>query len=197
MDLIRRHLWLIIANLAYVAGFGLYYLAIENFEFLWYVAVLLFFMFLIGLTLNRTHFPPWLLWLLSLWGLLHMAGGGVAVGDRVLYAYEIVHLFGSGDGFVLRFDQVVHLYGFFVTTFIVHHLLKPHCARPYATMVLVLSAVASMGFGALNELVEFLAVLVSSETGVGGYYNTALDLVFNALGATLAFFVLFVGRPTR
>jgi putative membrane protein len=43
-----------------------------------------------------------------------------------------------------------------------------------------------MGLGALNEIVEFAAVVASPSTGVGGYYNTALDLVFNGLGATLA-----------
>jgi uncharacterized membrane protein YjdF len=195
MESIRRHWALIAANLAYVAGFGLYYFAIENYEFLWYVLVLLFFFFLIGLTLHKTQFPAWLLWMLSLWGLLHMAGGGVMVAGRVLYAYEIVHLFGSGDGYVLKFDQAVHFYGFFVTTFVAHHLLKPYCARPHATMVLFLAAMASMGFGTLNELVEFLAVVVAPKTGVGGYYNTALDLAFNSLGAMLACFVLYVRRP--
>jgi len=195
MDLIRRHLALIVANLAYIAGFGIYYLSVENYEFLWYVVVLLFFFFLIGLTLNRTKFPAWLLWMLSLWGFLHMAGGGVVVQDHVLYAYRIVHLFGAGDAYVLKFDQVVHFYGFFTTTFVAHHLLKPCCSRPNATMVIFLAAVASMGFGALNEIVEFLAVVVAPKTGVGGYYNTALDLVFNAIGATLAFFILYARRP--
>jgi putative membrane protein len=196
MDLVRRHLFLIIANLGYVAGFGIYYFAIQNYEFLWYVAVLLFFFFLIGLTLQKTRFPPWLLWMLSLWGLLHMAGGGVVIDGKVLYTFEIVHLFGAGDAYVLKFDQAVHFYGFFTTTFVAHHLLKPYCSRPDATMVLFLAAVASMGFGALNELVEFLAVVVAPKTGVGGYYNTALDLVFNGLGATLAFAILAARRSS-
>jgi len=195
METVRRHLLLIAATLAYVAGFGIYYLAIENYEFLWYVLVLLFFFFLIGLTLKKTRFPPWLLWMLTLWGLLHMAGGGVVVDGHVLYAFRIVHLFGTGDAYVLKFDQAVHFYGFFTTTFVAHHLLKPSCARPYATMVLFLAAVASMGFGALNEIVEFVAVVVAPKTGVGGYFNTALDLVFNGLGATSAFVVLYARRP--
>jgi hypothetical protein len=57
---------------------------------------------------------------------------------------------------------------------------------------------AAMGFGALNELIEFLAVLSVPETGVGGYYNTGLDIVANALGAICAAFIapyLFKERP--
>ena len=42
---------------------------------------------------------------------------------------------------------------------------------------------ASSGVGALNEIVEFGAVVFLGQTGVGGYYNTALDLVFNFVGA--------------
>ena len=42
-----------------------------------------------------------------------------------------------------------------------------------------------MGFGALNELVEFVATLIVPETNVGGYLNTGWDLVANLFGATL------------
>ena len=43
-----------------------------------------------------------------------------------------------------------------------------------------------MGFGALNEMIEFSAVLMVPGTNVGGYYNTALDLVSNSIGAVIA-----------
>ena len=39
-------------------------------------------------------------------------------------------------------------------------------------------------------MIEFVAVLGIADTNVGGYYNTALDLVFNALGAIIAASVL-------
>jgi hypothetical protein len=42
-----------------------------------------------------------------------------------------------------------------------------------------------MGLGALNEVVEFIAVLTLPETNVGGYINTGWDLVYNAIGATV------------
>jgi hypothetical protein len=43
-----------------------------------------------------------------------------------------------------------------------------------------------MGFGALNEVIEFIAVLTIPHTNVGGYINTGWDLVFNLLGALTA-----------
>ncbi len=43
-----------------------------------------------------------------------------------------------------------------------------------------------MGLGAVNEIIEFIAVVVFPNTNVGGYVNTALDLVFNAAGAITA-----------
>jgi len=39
-----------------------------------------------------------------------------------------------------------------------------------------------MGFGALNEVVEFIATLTIPETNVGDYINTGWDLVYNLLG---------------
>jgi uncharacterized membrane protein YjdF len=50
----------------------------------------------------------------------------------------------------------------------------------------VYPVLGAMGLGALNEMIEFSAVLMVPDTNVGGYYNTALDLVFNALGAVIA-----------
>jgi hypothetical protein len=43
-----------------------------------------------------------------------------------------------------------------------------------------------MGFGAANEVVEFIASQMIAGTNVGGYINTGWDLVANSLGALLA-----------
>lgn len=198
MTFIKEHGFLALFTLSYIVGFGGYYMSAGNLEFMWYVFVLVFFAALIGATLSKTHFPAWILWLLSWWGFLHMAGGGVRVGDGVLYAYRIVHLFGEGESFVLKFDQVVHFYGFFVATLVVWHLLRPHVTNLYSVSVLLTVLFAGVGLGALNEIVEFLAVVAIPETGVGGYYNTALDLVFNMLGAVSAVLLLrYKGRQLR
>lgn len=49
-----------------------------------------------------------------------------------------------------------------------------------------LLVLGGMGFGVLNEVVEFVAVAFFGQTGVGDYWNTALDLVFNMFGAIIA-----------
>jgi putative membrane protein len=50
------------------------------------------------------------------------------------------------------------------------------------------------GLGAINEVLEFLAVVSVPDTNVGGYENTALDLVCNLLGALLAVIFLAFRR---
>lgn len=187
---------LIIFNLVYVLGFGLSYLLAGNYEFLWYVAVLVFFFILVLATWSRAKFDAIILWGLSIWGLLHMAGGGVKVGDSVLYSLHLIPIIGSGDAYVLKFDQVVHMFGFAVATLVVYHLLKPYLTKETNWKVVYpLIIAAGMGLGVLNEIVEFIAVVIFPNTGVGGYYNTAIDLIFNTFGAiAAAFFIHYYYR---
>jgi len=179
-------------NALYILGFGLYYLLEQNLEFLWYVLVMVFFFVVLVVLMRQAQFPTPLLWGLSLWGLLHMAGGGVRIDDHVLYAQMLLPLVERGDLMLLKYDQVVHMYGFAVATFLSHHLMIRYvqpAKRGFAYFLLV--ALAGTGFGVLNEIVEFIAVLVVEDTGVGGYYNIALDLVFNTLGATIAAILIY------
>ena len=189
---LRKGEWfLVFFNLAYILAFALYYISIRNYEFLWYVLVLMFFFILIGTTLRKTNFDYLVLWLLSLWGFFHMAGGGIWVGENVLYAFEIIKLFNIGDTMVFKFDQFVHAFGFGTTTLVAWHLLKPYLNNKtnYKIIYVLLVAIA-MGAGALNEIIEFVAVVAAPETGVGGYFNTALDLVFNMIGSIIALFII-------
>ena len=57
---------------------------------------------------------------------------------------------------------------------------------------LVLCAAGGMGFGALNEVIEFIAVLTIPNTNVGGYENTAWDMVSNLVGSVIAAVVIRV-----
>ena len=55
-----------------------------------------------------------------------------------------------------------------------------------------------MGFGAANEVVEFIATRVLPETNVGGYENTGWDLVSNTVGCLVAAVLIYAldsGRP--
>jgi len=57
--------------------------------------------------------------------------------------------------------------------------------RPDAngSIVFVVTILAASSIGALNEIIEFIAVIALDSDGVGGYTNTAIDLVANLLGA--------------
>jgi len=111
-----------------------------------------------------------------------------------LYAYhihEFVVLQNNPDGFILRYDQVVHAFGFFVATFVAYWLLLPQAKQGARLGVLAfIAALAGMGFGAINEIIEFMAVLAVPDNGVGGYLNTAIDLCSNGIGATLAAIII-------
>jgi len=194
--MIKKGEWLlIIFNLVYIIGFLGYYLNIGNYEFIWYILIMLVLFGLVGFTLRKTNFNYFILWALSIWGLLHVLGGGLIVKGEVLYALELIPIWVTEDFYVLKYDQFVHCYLYFVMIFVIWSLLKKELVKNknmyliYPALVLI-----SIGIGALNEIAEFIPVLLFEETGVGGYYNTAWDLVFNFIGAVLGVVVLGVFR---
>src|SRR3989344_8190539 len=122
---LRKGEWfLMIFNLAYIIGFGAYYISIKNYEFLWYVGVLVFFFLLIGLTLHRSKFDYLVLWGLSLWGLMHMAGGGVLVDGEVLYRLKLIPIIENTNYLILKYDQFVHFYLYVIVSMAAFHLLE-------------------------------------------------------------------------
>lgn len=190
--MIKRGEWLLLLfNLVYVIGFTIYYISIKNYEFLVYIGVLVALFVLVAGTLRKTGFSYALLWGLSLWGLMHMAGGGVRINGATLYSLKLIPIMETSEYFILRFDQFVHAYLYFVMVFVIYQLLKDKIKPSlnkrvfYAVLLLV-----SVGVGAGNEIVEFSTVLFFEKTGVGGYYNNSWDLVFNALGALIAVIIL-------
>lgn len=194
-DIKKGHIILGILNAVYIIVFALYYINIKNYEFLWYVVVLIFFFILIFLTLPKTKFNYPVLIGLSIWGFLHMAGGGIVINGNVLYAYHIIDIIDKGELYILKFDQFVHAFGFAVGTLVGYSLLKPYLSeKSNYNIIYFLLICIGMGLGALNEIVEFLAVVLFPSTGVGGYYNTALDLVFNMLGSIIMIVFIHISR---
>lgn len=125
-----------------------------------------------GLRLSRG-----ILWALAIWGFLHMAGGLIEFTDAVLYNID----WGIP---VVRFDRLVHAFGFGTTTALCWQVLRNRAGvRSVTTAVAVMCWLGGMGFGALNEMVEFiLSQLI--DTNVGGFVNTGYDLIFNTIGCT-------------
>lgn len=183
--------WMLLFTLLYIVSFSVYYLSIRNYEFLWYIGVILFFFVLILATISKSEFDNIILGGLSVWGLMHLAGGGFIIGGEVLYNFKIFHIADVAGSTILKFDQVVHAFGFAVATLVVFHLLHPYLnERTNGKVLFPIVVMAGAGLGALNEVVEFIAVISFPNTNVGGYTNTALDIIFNFFGAIGA--VIFI-----
>jgi len=185
MLLTKRELPILI-NLIYVPIFTIIALRRSNYEFLLYVVVILIVAAWIVWKQRKIRFDRAILWGLTIWGLLHMAGGNLRVGGDVLYGLTLIPLIPRLD--ILRYDQLVHTFGFGVVTLLCHHLLRPYLRERidrWGTLSFLIVLMGS-GFGAFNEIIEFVTVLAMPETGVGGYENTLLDLVFNLIGGILA-----------
>lgn len=186
MLLSRRELPILVANLIYIPVFAIMALRHSNYEFILYVGVIVAVGTWIVCKQRAVQFDRTILWGLTIWGLMHMAGGNLRVGDGVLYGLELLPIVPRFH--ILRYDQVVHAFGFGVATLVCHHLLRPYLKDGigHRRALAVLVALMGLGVGAVNEIVEFVAVLTIPETGVGGYDNTLWDLVFNSVGAVAA-----------
>ena len=184
----------------YLVAFSAWFFSIGNNEFIIYIVTMLVLLGLIGTTLRIGEYPTPMLWALALWGLLHCAGGGVPVGDQVLYATQVIPLVGNGDSemTLLKYDQLVHALGFAITAWVLWHVLTRHYPDTRNSWTAyAFPALASMGLGAVNEIIEFSAVVIVQDTGVGGYVNTALDLCFNATGALIAVLAIAWSQRAR
>jgi hypothetical protein len=142
-----------------------------------YYAAFLAVLFALVVVLDRrVGFGLTVLWGLAAWGLLHMCGGLVPVGGgRVLYEVWLLP--------VLRFDQVVHAFGFGFAGLACWEAARGAFAGRGAFLVVVLGG---CGLGALNEVVEFVISQSVPGTKIGGYENTGWDLVANLTGTVLA-----------
>ena len=192
-DAERGSLWPVaIFTATYLSAALIFALIRGNAEFLFYIAVMLILIGIVWTVHQAVGLSTGVLWGLSIWGLAHMAGGllvvpagwAVSSDSRVLYTLWLI----PGR---LKYDHVVHAYGFGMTTWVCWQGLRSAIQRrggtPNPTFgLMVLAATAGLGFGALNEIVEFVATLSLPETNVGGYLNTGWDLVANLFGATVA-----------
>ncbi len=132
------------------------------------------------------------IWALLGWCVIHMVGGLIPVpatwpieGDTsVLYSWWLIPDY-------LKYDNIVHAYGFGVTTWVCWQGLQMGFKRVGATLqptfgMLLLCWAAGMGLGSLNEIIEFPPTMMLAEINLGGYVNTSLDLISNMFGSLVA-----------
>jgi len=123
MKLSKQLYPILLLNILALIGFSSLFIARKNYEFILYIAVIVFFLFLILFTNEKIGFSKTVLWGLTIWGILHMSGGGIMIGDHVLYAQVLIPF--SDTYQILKYDQLVHAYGFGLSTLVIYELLKP------------------------------------------------------------------------
>jgi hypothetical protein len=119
---------------------------------------------------------------------VHLAGGLIRVGDDVLYNT-------TPGPELLRYDHLGHALAISVGALLVWELfLRDACAFTGRGSLVVVTVLAALGLGAVNEAVEFVATLVHGGSHVGGYANTGWDLVTNTVAGAVAG-VVILRRP--
>ena len=171
----------------------------KNWEFIsFYIPFFLLFIGIVTIIQRRVGFPRGLQWGLALWGAMHLAGGMVQLPDgwpyegteKVLYFWWLI------DDY-LKYDHVVHGFGFGVATWLCWEALRANIFHRFGRKLypsvgtIAVAILGGMGLGAVNEIIEFLAVLNLEQTNVGGYHNTGWDLVANLVGCVIAGVVIF------
>lgn len=167
-------------------------LILKNPEFIFYIAVMCILTVMVILVHLKIGMSIGALWGLSIWGVAHMAGGLMPIpaswpshGESyVLYNLWLI------PG-LLKYDQLIHAFGFGIVTWICWQALTKAFANSGVGVqptfgLLSLCVAAGMGFGAANEVVEFIATILIPGTNVGGYQNTGWDLVANLVGCVIA-----------
>lgn len=153
-----------------------------NTEFLMYAVMMVVFITVLVYLHRLVGFSRAALWLLTIWGFLHMMGGTVPIpeslapdgGSPVLYSLRY-------HPWLPRYDQITHAFGFFGATVASYESARSLLGAPRNIHLAITAGLMGMGLGAINEVLEFAATRVT-DTNVGGYVNTGWDLVSNSIG---------------
>ena len=147
---------------------------------------------------RRVALPPWLLVLIQVAILLHLAGGSLFVGGVRLYDCYVVPVTALPPWLsqLFRYDKLVHMYvpataaaGLWAMwgrlgLGSVRHGLVP-----------VIIGLVVLGGGALVEVVEYIGTKAVHLPDVGGYDNNLQDLLANLIGVGAALVWLKSRRP--
>lgn len=180
----KRPSWLVVAlagQVAALVGFGI---ARENRRVIAYLIVWSLLALLIRAGHRRWPMPRATIAALTVAGAVHLAGGllpSPEVGAPIFYETWLV------PG-VLKFDQAAHSFISAVVTVATFqalgHVVDDERAGPGLRAMLAM--LICWGFGAANELFEFLSALRFTDAYVGGLDNAGWDLAFNVMGGVLA-----------
>lgn len=175
--LVRRAPGPALFTLVHVVGFSVVG-ALRSQVFLWVYLPALVACIGIVAFIDRRYgpIPTALLWLLTVWAALHLAGGLLPdpSGHRdILYGFWLI------DG-VLRWDQVVHGFGLGAATATLAFAAR-RSERPLMWGFLLAQFV-----GLVNEFAENVFAYFVENSNVGDAVNTMWDLAWHVIGAMVA-----------
>ena len=180
--------WYLPISLAALVLFShiIYFFSKGNYEFLGYCTVIVFLFTIIILTDKFYNYPLISIWLISIWVAIHSFGGSIYIVGTRLFDIVMINILGD-PFFILKYDQLAHIFCFFTITIFCYYVLKKYIKK--GKVLFITTILMASGIGATYEIIEFaMVVFFDAGKAVGGYYNTALDLVFNLIGAILGTF---------
>lgn len=166
----------------YMKLFLFYAAIINNLEFIFYILIYSGPIIYINIKARKFLKKYYLIYMsFSVFLIVHMLGGVIHIEGTRLYDFYLL-------GFI-RYDWFVHTVGGFLAAIVAYDILERYFEHKHITkwvLFLIIVSFAS-GFGAFNEILEFMAVIfLGAAKEVGDYHNNATDLVNNLVGATLA-----------
>lgn len=175
---------LLLINAIYMIPATYLFLQRSNMEFLGYLGIILILGAIVVPFQKKLNLENGDLWALSFFGFAHMMGGLILFSNGTnLYQQILIDIVDNGGGYViLKMDQVIHCLGYGTLGFILFGVFNRKL-QTNKNMILFLAILVSVGFGALNEVIEFIVVLLTEFNGVGDLHNMGFDLIFNLTGA--------------
>jgi putative membrane protein len=185
-------------NLFIIGLFTAFFLIKGNYEFLFYAFTLGIVCFIIERTDRIFTYPPLAKIGFNLWVFLHFSGGAFNIAGTKLYDTVLISIIGEPFN-LLKYDQVIHGYCYFVITLFMYSVVLYISDRQAPIfLVSLITVLAGASIGAINEIIEFASVVfLDAGQAVGGYYNNALDLVFNFIGAVIAVIIVVRRNPQK
>ena len=112
---------------------------------------------------------------------MHTIGG--------LLRFNGVNLYDITFG-IIKYDNIIHFLSAFTMVFIFYNLIYNFvlpCNEKRDFYLFTILVLMTAGFGTMIEFIELFAVLFfNAEKAVGGYFNNAVDLIVNFIGASIA-----------
>jgi uncharacterized membrane protein YjdF len=174
----------------YMKLFLFYAALINNLEFIFYILIYSLPIVLLNIKAKKFLTKYFLIYFaFSIFLVVHLVGGIINIGEVKLYDYYLLGL--------VRYDWFVHTIGGFLSALVAYDILERFFEHKRVTklaLFLIIVGFAS-GFGAFNEILEFMAVIfLDAGRTVGDYQNNATDLVNNLVGASIASFLIIRHR---